>query len=463
MRMHYDAVIIGAGMSGLAAGIRLAYFGKRVCIVEKHHACGGLNSYYTLDGRDFDVGLHAVTNYVPPDVRNAPLPRLLRQLRLSREDFDLCEQRFSEVRFPGRCLRFTNDINVLVQAVAEQFPQDADKFRRLLEIISRYEDTRSDQPYQSTRQILGDSLNDPLLIEMLLCPIMYYCSAEEHDVDFTQFATVFKSIFCEGLARPRGGIRTIIDALVGKYRSCGGQLEMNCGVGSINVAGNRVTSMTLESAETLTADVVLSSAGYFETMQLCSDVKGDQSPDKIGRISLVESIVVLDELPANLGHEATIVFFNDAETFTYAVPTDLVDLGSGVICCPGNYERHENMPEGLFRLTWLANYDKWTGLDEKGYATAKNSCREKLAQRGAQYIPGFRDRIVYTDMFTPRTIRRFTGHLNGAVYGAPKKLRDGRTRLDNLFVCGTDQGFPGIIGAMLSGVTVANWHLLAST
>jgi phytoene dehydrogenase-like protein len=60
--MKYDVVIVGAGMSGLAAGIRLAYYERRVCIVEKHYAFGGLNSYYTLDGRQFDVGLHAVTN-----------------------------------------------------------------------------------------------------------------------------------------------------------------------------------------------------------------------------------------------------------------------------------------------------------------------------------------------------------------------------------------------------------------
>ncbi|MGC4072912.1 MAG: FAD-dependent oxidoreductase [Nibricoccus sp.] len=38
---HYDVVIIGAGMSGLAAGIRLAHFGKRVCIFERHNAVGG--------------------------------------------------------------------------------------------------------------------------------------------------------------------------------------------------------------------------------------------------------------------------------------------------------------------------------------------------------------------------------------------------------------------------------------
>ena len=65
------------------------------------------------------------------------------------------------------------------------------------------------------------------------------------------------------------------------------------------------------------------------------------------------------------------------------------------------------------------------------------------------------------DMFTPRTIKRYTGHLNGAVYGVPRKIRDGRTPFDNLFICGTDQGFLGIIGAMLSGITMANLHVLS--
>ena len=55
-------------MSGLAAGIRLAHFGKKVCIFERHNAPGGLNSFYSLGGRKYDVGLHAMTNYVPAGV-----------------------------------------------------------------------------------------------------------------------------------------------------------------------------------------------------------------------------------------------------------------------------------------------------------------------------------------------------------------------------------------------------------
>ncbi|MBY0517012.1 MAG: NAD(P)-binding protein, partial [Bacteriovoracaceae bacterium] len=41
MQAH-DAIIVGAGMSGLAAGIRLAMFGKKVVILEKHTIAGGL-------------------------------------------------------------------------------------------------------------------------------------------------------------------------------------------------------------------------------------------------------------------------------------------------------------------------------------------------------------------------------------------------------------------------------------
>ncbi len=89
----YDTIIIGAGMSGLAAGIRLAYYDQRVCILERHYTIGGLNSFYRLRGRDYDVGLHAVTNFTPKGTADGPLARLLRQLRFNWEDFALAADR----------------------------------------------------------------------------------------------------------------------------------------------------------------------------------------------------------------------------------------------------------------------------------------------------------------------------------------------------------------------------------
>ncbi len=464
--MHYDAIIIGAGMSGLAAGIRLAHFDRRVCIVERHYAFGGLNSYYRLGGREFDVGLHAVTNFAGPERRSAPLSKLLRQLRLSREDFDLHEQRYSEIRFPGCRLRFTNDVKLLTEEVSREFPAEADRFRLLVEGMREYDDLRLDLPHRPTRPLLRDAIHDPVLVEMILCPIMMYGCAEEGDMDFTQFATMFKSLFLEGFARPRDGVRTIIKALVRRYRASGGKMMMRTPVTRLERDGRRVVGVTTETGDTLTANVVLSSAGYEETMRMCARGSGrDQSNASAdsGRISFVESIAVLDQPPAELGHDATIVFYNDRNEFDYRRPDEPVDHRSGIVCCPNNFEGHEDVAEGVFRLTWLANFEPWMNWDQQTYTSSKQRYHRDFLAAGERFIPGFGEHVTLTDMFTPRTIHYYTGHDNGAVYGSPQKHRDGRTPYENLFVCGTDQGYLGIVGAMLSGITIANLHVLGNT
>ena len=85
---------------------------------------------------------------------------------------------------------------------------------------------------------------------------------------------------------------------------------------------------------------------------------------------------------------------------------------------------------------------------------------DRIIESAINHIPDFRKHVVDTDVFTPRTIRRFTGHFNGCVYGAPEKFVNGQTPVRNLYLCGTDQGFLGIVGAMLSGITIANRYLL---
>ncbi len=471
--MHYDVAIIGAGMSGLAAGIRLAHFEKKVCIFERHYAYGGLNSYYRLGGRDFDVGLHAVTNYCSPADRSAPLNKLLRQLRITREELGLFPHRFSEVRFPGHRLRFANDPTLLHEDVAAAFPCEIDGFRRLFRDVHAFDFTRLDTPRRSARAALTEYLRDPVLTDMLLCPIMFYGSAEPHDMDFMQFAILFRSLFCEGFARPREGVRRIIRVLVKKYRGCGGQLRMRTGVERLLVEGDRVVGLQLDNGETITADTVLSSAGYVETLRMLSassshaatavEPTAAEDDGDLGRISFVETIAVTDELPHRHGHEPAVMFYCDDERFRYQSPATDVDPASGVVCCPSNYEGHDDMPEGFFRVTWLANPDLWMSATDDEYRAMKRECEGVFRRRMDAIVPGLTKRIVAIDSFTPRTIQRFTGHLNGAVYGSPRKRRDGRTPLRNLFICGTDQGYLGIIGAMLSGITIANLHVLSET
>ena len=142
------------------------------------------------------------------------------------------------------------------------------------------------------------------------------------------------------------------------------------------------------------------------------------------------------------------------------MPDKLVDPRSGVICCPNNFQYDEPMPEGIVRITALANYDRWHALDEASYRLEKLRWYDELVNSVVRFMPDFRSNVVETDMFTPTTIRRYTWHDNGAVYGAVKKHYDGTTHLKNLYICGTDQGFMGVVGAIMSGISMANQHCL---
>ena len=460
----YDTIIIGAGMSGLAAGIRLAHYEQRVCILERHYTIGGLNSFYRLRGRDYDVGLHALTNVTPKGVRQGPLARLLRQLRMSWDDLQISPQIGSEVVFPGVRLRFDNDLELLRSEVAREFPDRIDHFERLIEAVVQYDDLDEMHQQISARERLSELLDQPLLIEMLLCPLMYYGSAREHDMDWGQFSIMFRSIFMEGLGRPHAGVRLILKLLVRKFRGLGGELRLRSGVRRIAVEEGRVAYVELDSGERLEGRRILSSAGWCETMRLCDDGAPTiaRAP---GRLSFCETIAALDVQPQELGHDRTITFFNDWEEFAWTPPEDPCDVRSGVICSPNNFDYgkpldDKSVDEGTMRITALANFHYWNGLSEDVYQREKLRWYEAITASAVRFVPDYRNRVIDSDMFTPTTIVRFTGHDNGAVYGAPEKQLDGRTHLENLFICGTDQGFVGIIGSITSGIGMANMHCL---
>ena len=100
MEHVYDAVIIGAGPSGLAAAARLSHFGASVCVLEAHARIGGYSSWHHVGGREISSGLHAFTNY-SPDGRSGPLGKLFRQLRIKYQDLELRAQGSSSIRFPS--------------------------------------------------------------------------------------------------------------------------------------------------------------------------------------------------------------------------------------------------------------------------------------------------------------------------------------------------------------------------
>jgi phytoene dehydrogenase-like protein len=387
---------------------------------------------------------------------------LLRHLRLTWDELALVPQIGSTIAFPDVRLSFNNHFELFVSEVQRHFPKQVDGLMRLVQELLDYDQLGHGVSGSSAREFVNRHITDPILTEMIFCPLLYYGGAKERDMEFGQFSIMFRSIFLEGLARPFDGIRLILKKLFNKFKTLGGELRLRTGVQRIVSKNQRVDKIALSDGSEIEAKNVLSSAGCQETMQLC-DVHETMEPDLLGtgQLGFTETISVLNKEPKQLGHNRTNIFFNDSDRFCYEKPNELVDLRSGVICSPNNFDYAETMNEGMIRITALANFDRWKSLSPEEYLEQKRIWDEKIQASAVRFMPDFRKYVIDTDMFTPTTVRRFTGKANGAIYGSPEKKYDGRTHLDNLYVCGTDQGLVGIVGAIVSGITIANRYLLA--
>jgi phytoene dehydrogenase-like protein len=301
-------------------------------------------------------------------------------------------------------------------------------------------------------------------------PILFYGGSQEDDIDWHTFTILFHSIFLEGLARPFEGIRHILRTLTERFKELGGERRMRCAVDRIDIRDQKAHGVTLQNGSYMEADHIVSTIGYVETMKLCGNMDG--SPLQPGKLSFCEAIAVLQEEPRDLGWKDTIIFFEERERFHYRQPQDLLDRSAGVICIPNNYNYglDRKLPEGIIRISQLANATQWKALlanDRKRYLRVKQEEALILFEKAKSLLqslyPSSQSSALHLldiDGFTPPTVERFTGHINGSIYGTPHKVFDGKLPFGNLYLCGTDQGYLGIIGSMMSGVTIANRHIL---
>lgn len=71
----YDAIVVGSGIGGMAAGVLMAHQGKKVLMVEKHDCLGGRVSAYKKGEFNFDLGVHIISRG-----NKGPLGEVLRRV-----------------------------------------------------------------------------------------------------------------------------------------------------------------------------------------------------------------------------------------------------------------------------------------------------------------------------------------------------------------------------------------------
>ncbi|KIC47897.1 phytoene desaturase [Tateyamaria sp. ANG-S1] len=271
------AIVIGAGLGGLAAAMRLGAKGYTVTVIDKLDVPGGRGSAIWQDGHRFDLGPTIVT-----------VPQLYKELwaacgRSFEDDVELRSlDPFYEIRWPdGTKFVAQHDTEAMRAEVAKIEPRDVAGFDRFLEdSAKRYWFGFEDLGRRSMHQ-LWELVKVLPTFGMLRADRSVYAHAKRRFInDKLRMAFSFHPLFIGGdpthvtsmyilvsYLEKQFGVHYAMGGLAGMARKMadvvedqGGTLLMDTTVDEIVVEDGRVRGVRLESGLELGADVVVSNA-----------------------------------------------------------------------------------------------------------------------------------------------------------------------------------------------------------
>jgi all-trans-retinol 13,14-reductase len=94
----------------------------------------------------------------------------------------------------------------------------------------------------------------------------------------------------------------------------------------------------------------------------------------------------------------------------------------------------------------------WHGAEN--YRQAKERAAQILLAQIEKLCPELRNRVVYRELSTPQTLKRFTHSPSGSLYGVAQRVGQNNplslTRIPGLFLAGQAIAGPGLLGVMIS-------------
>ncbi len=276
-------IVVGAGLGGLAAAIRLATAGRQVIVLEKNERVGGKLNLLREAGYTFDTGPSLLTMpWVIDELFAAAGRRMADYLTLEQIE-PTCRYQWPD----GTTFNAWQRLPQLIQEIERLSPPDVPAFFRFLAHTARIYDAVADvfllKPFDGPRELLRPRLlRDGPAIDALrsvdAAVRSFFRSPYLRQV-FNRYATyngsspyispaTFNVIayieFAEGGWYVRGGMYTLARALLGLATELGVEVRTSAPVVAVETSGRCVQGVRLASGEELTAAQVLINAdpGY---------------------------------------------------------------------------------------------------------------------------------------------------------------------------------------------------------
>ncbi len=425
------AVVVGAGVGGLAVSIRLATAGHDVVVMERNPMVGGKLATLEEAGYTFDLGPSLLTlPQVFDDVFALAGTSLADEVDLLRLDPQF------RYRWPdGSTLEIPDDPTRLPARLDEFSPGSGAAWREFAEHAARIweisERTFLAGPMGSPLSLLGrmrspldlpridgnrtlhkaaaSFFDDPRL-QQLVGRYATYSGSSPYRAPAT-LACIPHIEQAFGCWYVMGGLGKLRDALERVARSVGVDIRLGTDVGRISTEGTTVVGVELADGGAEPADVVVANVDAAHLyVDLLPNPKEASRLDKVG-MSTSGFVVCAAVRGRTEGIEHHNVFFSlhDEQEFRF-LEAGRMAIDPTVYACVSSVTDPSQAPDGCENWFLLINTPPAKGVDRKLTTAA---VLNRLAERGFD----LRDRIEFTRTLVPADFEARYRAIGGAIYG----------------------------------------------
>lgn len=454
----YDAIIIGAGISGLVCGCYLAKAGMKVLIVEQHYKPGGYCTSFKRQGFTFDAAPYCFGSYR----KDGSTRKIFADLGIDKKLNIIRSDPSDIIITPDYKVSFWNDLDKTIEEFQTIFPEENNNIKKFFYFLLKPDLNSFFRIRNWTFQkLLYHYFINEKLKTILAAPLMGIGGLPPSLMSALMATQLFSEFIIDGGYYPVGGMQTISDVLAERFKELGGELLLSCPVKKIRIKDNKVTGIMLEKSSIL-SKFVISNCDARETFfkLLGKEKVGEEFSHKIkSMLPSISSFVLylgIDEYFEFLPKPGTtLCFFSH-----YNLDKAYRAANEGNVEDYGGYMLRVSPDKSTINAIIPAPYKNKIYWNDNKYKFIK-----LFIDRIEKYsIPHLSKHIIYKDAATPHTLYRYTRNYKGAAFGwasIPSQFADPDFKkpsfIQNLYLTGhwTTQGL-GIAGVANLGYNTAN-------
>lgn len=499
----YDAIIIGSGLGGLAAGALLSRLaGMRVLILERHYTAGGYTHTFRRPGYEWDVGVHYVGSVHPKTLLGKflglvtdgtleweDMGEVYDRIVIGEDIYDLPKGRKAlkaalKGYFPAESAAIDGYFDLMREATQASSTYFLEKLLPfpLSQVAGPLLTRRFDAlASRTTREVLEELTNDERLIAVLTGQWGDYGLAPSES-SFAMHAMLVTH-YIHGACYPVGGSARIAESIVPVIEEAGGKVLVRAEVSEIVVEDGRAVGVRMVDDVVIRAPIVISGAGVFNTFGklLAGSVARKHGLDR--RLEEVKPSAAHLCLYIGLEHTAEELALEKANLWVYpdehleenlaridanrsaALPLVYISFPSAK---DPDFARRFPGRATVEAIT-VAPYDwfeAWEGTPWKKRGEDYEAFKEELSQRMLEVlyeqVPQLRGKVAVYELSTPLTTQHFCAYEGGEIYGlehSPSRFRRRflrpHTAIKGLYLTGQDIATCGVAGALFGAVLCA--------